>query len=257
MAQLKINEQIAFLRKQKGMTQEELAQALGVSNQAVSKWESAQCCPDLQLLPEIARLFSVSIDELMGYKETDTFENIYLKIKALFEAAPAESAFHNAFRLSVLLHEAACSRGYKGYIPWDTAKNFGLEDIPHKWGSSACSEPEGCTLYSGNGIFIADTVSYAPPTPAQIHDLYLAIERLADKAALKTLYALYELTMHDFDIYVPASDIAAKAKLTQEETEKAIERIPVIIKEDNGQTLYRIDGPFMHVPPLLLMLCDK
>ena len=67
MTTIKINEQIAFLRKQKGLTQEELANALGVTNQAVSKWESAQCCPDIQLLPLIADYFGVSIDELMGH----------------------------------------------------------------------------------------------------------------------------------------------------------------------------------------------
>lgn len=61
MTTTKINEQIAFLRKQKGMTQEELSNALGVTNQAVSKWESAQCCPDIQLLPDIAKLFDVSV----------------------------------------------------------------------------------------------------------------------------------------------------------------------------------------------------
>ena len=63
---LKINEQIMNLRKQKGVTQGELADVLGVSNQSVSKWESGQCCPDIQLLPDIAKYFSVSIDELMG-----------------------------------------------------------------------------------------------------------------------------------------------------------------------------------------------
>lgn len=62
-----INEQIAELRKKKGVTQEELANAVGVTNQAVSKWESAQCCPDIQLLPLLAGYFGVSIDDLMGY----------------------------------------------------------------------------------------------------------------------------------------------------------------------------------------------
>lgn len=61
MTAIKINEQIAFLRKQKGLTQEELAKTLGVTNQAVSKWESAQCCPDIQLLPGLAKIFDVSI----------------------------------------------------------------------------------------------------------------------------------------------------------------------------------------------------
>jgi len=63
---MKINEKIAALRKQKGITQGELAQELGVTNQSVSKWESGQCCPDIQLLPDMARYFGVSIDELMG-----------------------------------------------------------------------------------------------------------------------------------------------------------------------------------------------
>lgn len=71
MTTIKINEQIAFLRKQKGLTQEELANALGVTNQAVSKWESAQCCPDIQLLPDIAKLFGVSIDVLFSDSNMD------------------------------------------------------------------------------------------------------------------------------------------------------------------------------------------
>ena len=57
-----INETIARLRKQKGITQEELANSLGVTNQAVSKWESAQCCPDISLLPDIADYFGVTLD---------------------------------------------------------------------------------------------------------------------------------------------------------------------------------------------------
>lgn len=61
-----IGTQIALLRKRQNITQEILAQQLGVTNQAVSKWESDQCCPDVMLLPKIADIFGISIDELFG-----------------------------------------------------------------------------------------------------------------------------------------------------------------------------------------------
>lgn len=258
MNSFRLNEQITFLRKGKGITQEELAQALGVTNQAVSKWESGQCCPDIQLLPDIAGYFGVSIDELMGYKAADSFENVYLKIKQLFADSPAETAFRSAFRLSVLLHEAACSRGYKSYIPWDTDKNFGLKEDGYKWGFSACSETEGNTVHAGNAVFIADGASYRSPTPSQLQDIYLSIERLCDKNVLKVLYALCELTVADFDIYASIAEIAAKSKLTDDETEKALLRIPITVKEDeDGETLCRLEGSYMHMPALLLMLREK
>lgn len=66
MVIIRISEQICVLRKQKGITQKKLAEALGVTTQAVSKWENARSCPDIQLLPDIAKIFDVSIDELFG-----------------------------------------------------------------------------------------------------------------------------------------------------------------------------------------------
>ena len=57
---------IARYRKELGLTQEGLAQRLGVTNQAVSKWESGQSCPDIALLPLLADLFGITIDELFG-----------------------------------------------------------------------------------------------------------------------------------------------------------------------------------------------
>ena len=62
---IKISENIAALRKQAGITQEDLANRLNVSNQAVSKWEAGKCCPDIEILPELATFFGVSIDELL------------------------------------------------------------------------------------------------------------------------------------------------------------------------------------------------
>ena len=66
MEQIYFGERIAAYRKERGLTQEGLAQRLGVTNQAVSKWESDQCCPDIMLLPALADEFGVSLDELFG-----------------------------------------------------------------------------------------------------------------------------------------------------------------------------------------------
>ncbi|MBR5562247.1 MAG: helix-turn-helix transcriptional regulator [Clostridia bacterium] len=52
-------------RKAMGMTQDDIAARLGVSPQAVSKWENNLSCPDISLLPEISKIFGVSVDELL------------------------------------------------------------------------------------------------------------------------------------------------------------------------------------------------
>ena len=53
-------------RKALGLTQEGLAQKLGVTNQAVSKWESGQSCPDIALLPALADIFGITLDQLFS-----------------------------------------------------------------------------------------------------------------------------------------------------------------------------------------------
>lgn len=64
-----ISENIARLRREANMTQEKLASAIGVSTQAVSKWENGATMPDIMLLPIIADQFGVSVDELYGRKK--------------------------------------------------------------------------------------------------------------------------------------------------------------------------------------------
>lgn len=66
--QYQLGETLRALRSRDGKTQEELAKALGVTAQAVSRWETGSCYPDTELLPAIANLFGVSIDELFGYR---------------------------------------------------------------------------------------------------------------------------------------------------------------------------------------------
>ena len=64
---MNIGTNIYTLRKEKKITQAQLAEKLSVSEQAISKWENDQCAPDVSLFPIIADFFGVSIDRLFGY----------------------------------------------------------------------------------------------------------------------------------------------------------------------------------------------
>lgn len=72
----RMGENIATLRRAAGLTQEMLADSLGVTAQAVSKWERQISCPDVSLLPAMAEIFGVGIDELFFGGETDSSTRI-------------------------------------------------------------------------------------------------------------------------------------------------------------------------------------
>jgi len=78
-------------RKEKGITQDDLANYIGVSKASVSKWETGQSYPDITFLPQLAAYFNISIDDLMGYEPQMTKEDIrklYLELSADFAAKP-------------------------------------------------------------------------------------------------------------------------------------------------------------------------
>lgn len=66
-----LGKRIAFHRKRLGLTQDALAEQLGVTAQAVSKWENDQSCPDITMLPKLAEVFDVTTDELLGIPRKD------------------------------------------------------------------------------------------------------------------------------------------------------------------------------------------
>ncbi len=67
-----IGKKLYDLRKQSGFTQDYVAEKLGVSAQAVSKWENDIACPDIMTLPKIAELYSITIDELFKNEEVQS-----------------------------------------------------------------------------------------------------------------------------------------------------------------------------------------
>lgn len=170
----------------------------------------------------------------MGCPKQDNFENEYLGLKSWFETCPAEMVFEYAFRLSVLLHEIACSTAYHEYIPWDADKNYGLESIPKQWGYSAYGGPTGSAAYIGSRIFWADHTNYMPPTAEQMHNLQMQLKEVADKKVLTVLYTLYRLTIQDFDFYASIDELTTETQLDKAEIEEALEHIPVTVKSENG-----------------------
>ena len=93
MNNLNFSDNIIKLRHNKKITQEQLADFIGVTKGSVSKWETGQSLPDILTLPELAAFFDVTIDELLGYKPQLSREQIH-KIYRDLAVAFAEQPFH-------------------------------------------------------------------------------------------------------------------------------------------------------------------
>ncbi len=93
---LTLGEKIKELRKRDGRKQEDLAIALGVSNQAVSRWEKDGSYPDMEMIPAIANYFGVTIDELFGYEN-----NREKKINALVKQIKEMNSRNNGVDINI------------------------------------------------------------------------------------------------------------------------------------------------------------
>lgn len=135
--EIRLGEQIRGLRKEAGLTQEQLAEALGVSVSAVHKWESGKANPELEMLVSIAEFFEVSVDVLLAYRWKsggieDTAERVrQLILEKHFEDAVAEAEkamkkFPNNFEI---VYQSAMA-----YLEWSHTfdMNGGMKDWQKK-----------------------------------------------------------------------------------------------------------------------------
>ena len=91
MKEIHLGQVLIETRRQREITQEELARFLGVSKAAVSKWETEAAYPDIQLLPRLASFFDITIDELMGYEpqlSREEIRQIYCRLAEAFTVLP-------------------------------------------------------------------------------------------------------------------------------------------------------------------------
>lgn len=102
MNELNLAENLIRLRHDKKITQEQLADFVGVTKASVSKWETKQSMPDILLLPELAAFFDVTIDELLGYKpqlSKEQMQKIYLELASDFAKKPFEEVIARVEKL--------------------------------------------------------------------------------------------------------------------------------------------------------------
>lgn len=109
MKEINIAKVIVFKRREKGITQDELASFIGVSKASVSKWETGQSYPDVTFLPQLASYFGISVDELMDYKpqlSKEEIRKLYLRLSGDFAIKPFEEVLNSC--RSVIKKYFAC-----------------------------------------------------------------------------------------------------------------------------------------------------
>lgn len=98
MKSITIAKTIITLRKERGLTQDDIASYIGVSKASVSKWETGLSYPDITLLPQLASYFNISIDDLMGYKPQMSkadIRKLYERLCADFATKPFDEVTTN------------------------------------------------------------------------------------------------------------------------------------------------------------------
>lgn len=246
-----LHQQIASLRREKGITQEELAAALGVTNQAVSKWESGICCPDIQLLPALAAYFEVTTDRLLGCEKPDGEEELRMQLRRLMDSLPREDVFPAAYRLAAQLHDGVCRK--MGFVPWNTDQPFSREDGA-VWGCSVCSEPEGTTIHHSGTVLMADGQFQKKPSGEDEAKIRAVLESLCRPNVLRVLFVLSSLTSEDYLNAVTLEELAIACRLPEDRAASALDDIPLEYVENTVEPYFRLAGSYRHMPVLLSLL---
>lgn len=260
MTTITINEQIAFFRKQKGLTQEELANALGVTNQAVSKWESAQCCPDIQLLPDIAKLFDVSVDKLLGYTPVSTTGDVVLSLRQRIESLPRGEDYDFTFRMASALHAIILSKEMtaNNMNPgWDT--DDAIEHAGNaEWGYSCCSAPEITTTMRHGAVFFSNNKNLTLMN-TDLRRIVSVIKPFCDAKNLKIAAALYQLTVHSEDAYATVAQISEKSGILPEKVKDCLESelAPFVLENDGAESQFRFEERYMKILPIISLFDIK
>lgn len=236
MSMKAFGERLNALRKAQGMTQEQLASRLGVTNQSVSKWELGVCYPDTALLPELGQVFGVTVDALFGILPSGDADGISRQLGALFARTPEQEVYALAVRLAGKLHEGVCTLGYKQRVPWQIHDDLGGLD----WGFSAQVEPEGASARCGRTVFFS-AQGDAPLLPHEMNKLARTLSSLGNADVLRVLLIL------EVSKAQTVAELAERCGLPIEAVAQAVQQLPL---EETAQG-FQLAGHYAHVPQLL------
>ncbi len=236
MKEISIAKNIIALRKSKGITQEQLADALNISAQAVSKWETGTCQPDTLTLPLIAEYFNVSIDYLY-YGKDMTYDDVYEKVFQKVKNVPnqmGKEAYEDVVKIFGHAHHG---------ISWGNLKSrdTAIYDEP-----AHISNENGVSLLSGKGYGAILTRAFFENITSDTADFGAnLLPALADKNNFLVCMAI--ISMSDISF----GEIQEKLNLSEDELRKTLDILivakVVIEKESKHKSLgftYEISGMY-------------
>lgn len=183
MNNINIAQNISNLRKQAGITQEQLAMALNVSSQAISKWETNTCQPDTMTLPLIAEYFHVSVDYLF-YGYNYSYNDIYDKNMKKVSAFPQMSneSYEEALKLFASAHHGISHGNLRG-------KELMYDEPSH------ISNENGLSILSGKGYgAIVARRFFENMTPETAVFSSVVFDALSQKNALLVIMAIMSMS---------------------------------------------------------------
>ncbi len=230
------------------------------ASQAVSKWESAQCYPDIQLLPDIAKLFDVSVDKLIGYAPVSADEDIVLALRNKIESFPRGEDFDFVLRMAAALHTIILSKEMTAdnrNSGWDT-DNAMEHAGKAEWGYSSCNIPELTTTMRHGAVFFSNNKNLIL-TNNDVNRIASIIKPFSDAKNLRIATALYQLTVHSETAYATIDQISEKSKVSAERVQACLEgdMARFIIEKAGIESQFRFEGMYMNILPILSLFDFK
>lgn len=248
---IKIGENIQALRKEKHLTQEELAEVFGVTSQSISKWELGLSCPDISVLPEIADYFKVSIDELIGYKPMTSISSLYLNIKSLVDEKESFNEKIKTIYQIAMLASTCVSKNEK-----DSVKAL-IEGKKFK-NVTLCQNHSGTIIKGNNSLFMTSFDNYPVFDTNIIRKVHRYLTSINKMNTLKVLFALHNLMIENgMTKNYTMNELVEKTNICANDIWIAFNDLNVeVVKNENGEDTWQLTE-FYEVPMLVTLIIKE